>query len=155
VGKEQEQGASSQGEDRATAVEPVPVSPLRDDIPSAVWTTEGTVAGHLAMWAVRQSPYRATEALTEAITQFREAFPGPVAGLSQWADEDELHGAIWNAIEASPAIIAWNCPKSGHEAPFVFSSRYDRPSPDDDFIDLHALARNIARSVWAEEVANA
>lgn len=32
----------------------------------------------------------------------------------------------------------------------MFSSRYDQPSPDDDFIDLDALGNNIARSAWAE-----
>jgi hypothetical protein len=36
-----------------------------------------------------------------------------------------------------------------------FCSRYDRPEPADDFIDLSALWNNVARSIAAEERAAA
>ncbi len=117
----------------------------------SIWTTRSTVAGHLAMWAVRQSPYACPEQMRPALEQFCSAFPGDVNDMSEWRGPDELGDAIWAAIEASPAVLAWNKPASGHSAQIVFSSRYDKPSPDDDFIDLHALARNVERSVWAEE----
>ena len=116
-----------------------------------VWTFASAVASHLAMWAIRQSPYDWPDNLEAALASFRAAFPGDERGMSKWPSEDALEAAIWSAIEASPEIVGWNTPKSGHDLPFVFSSRYDKPAADDDFIDLHALSRNVARTLWAEE----
>ena len=47
-------------------------------------------------------------------------------------------------------VMAWNQRKNGREG-HQFVSRYDGPrNPDDDFIDLDAMIRNVVRSVWDE-----
>jgi hypothetical protein len=110
------------------------------------------VLGSLAKWAVRQSPYLVPDQLREAIEQFEKVWP--------FADNATMSGgqlgmAIYEAFPECAAIMAWNHPTIGdHQIAFV--SRYDRPKPDHDFIDLHALARNIAHDIiLAQQVSRA
>ena len=88
------------------------------------------------------------------MTDFRAHWPHdpelPVMPCLYWDSMEDLRRAVTDACEAIPSIAIWNQPKSGHGSAFVFSSRYDQPNPDDDFIDLDALGNNIARSAWAE-----
>lgn len=129
---------------------------LRASIPDAAprLITTNELAGYLACWAVRQSPYGCPEGLENAVTDFRAHWPHdpelPVMPCLYWDSLSDLRKAVTEACETIPSIAIWNRPKSGHDAPFVFSSRYDQPNPDDDFIDLDALGNNIARSAWAE-----
>lgn len=116
-----------------------------------LWITKKRVAGDLASWAVQQSPYDVPDALSEALVKFQAAWPGDEFGMRQWPSMDALEKVIFETFETVPEILAWNERKNGREGP-GFSSRYDQPSPDDDFIDLHALARNVAMSVWADAV---
>ncbi|ARV58036.1 hypothetical protein BZZ01_04755 [Nostocales cyanobacterium HT-58-2] len=66
---------------------------------------------------------------------------------------DELKQLIDKYLFPIPEVQAWNKPKSRHQE-HVFVSRYYKPSPDDDFIDLDALARNITISVIREAIAD-
>lgn len=43
-------------------------------------------------------------------------------------------------------VVAWGERKNGREGN-GFVSRYDQPEPDDDFIDLDALARNVTHEL--------
>lgn len=114
------------------------------------------VTGYLAMWAVRQSPYDVPDNLEDAVQDFRTNLPlarlsPPMHEFVDVADEGALHEAIKSAIEATPAIRAWNERKNKNQSPFQFVSRYDGPSdPDNDFIDLGALARNTSLYCWRE-----
>lgn len=114
------------------------------------------ITGSLAMWAVRQSPYDVPDKLAEAIEGFSKALPlvrmaPPMQQFYEIQEEDTLYRAISKAVHAVPAILAWNERKNGRDAPFNFVSRVDPPrDPDDDFIDLGALARNASLSVWRE-----
>lgn len=111
-------------------------------------TSRTSVFGELANWAVRQSPYLIPDKLPEALREFVVAF-------SETEDHfgtscKALLSSVRAAFEKCPAILAWNKPKKGNY-PTLFVSRHARPAPDDDFIDLDALARNIAHSITLSE----
>lgn len=118
--------------------------------PRAVWLFQSEVAGTLAMWAIRQSPYRCPDNLQVVVEALSEMWPSEIAGMSQWNSLEAIERELQEISEAIPELLAWNKPKSRHSDPFVFSSRYDQPAADDDFIDLHALWRNTATSLWSE-----
>lgn len=117
-----------------------------------------TVVGHVAMWATRQSPYAVPEGLEAVLRAFRDAaLPhttelGGLAFLTQKMTWRRLESFLREHLLPIPEVAAWNEPKSGHAAQFVFVDRTGGPAPDDDFIDLDALIRNIARSVIAESL---
>lgn len=107
-----------------------------------------SVIGHLAMWAVRQSPYGYPKNLKKGLEEFRENYMPPDY---QKMNIKQLQVFIDQAIEKSPTIKSWNNPKKGKHT-MVFTSRYDAIKPDYDFIDLTALGRNTKHSVWLENM---
>jgi hypothetical protein len=115
------------------------------------------VAGELAKWAIRQSPYSCPDNLESVVTRFVELFPkSDDASLRQldmiaFDEQGELYDAVQATSEQIPELLAWNTRKNGNDAPLGFCSRYSRPDPDDDFIDLHALWGNVARTIFCEE----
>lgn len=145
-----------------------PKKPPRNK-PEVFLTTAKTVAGHLAMWAVRQNPYprcpehlglvvgrllyqlkkhakadRKSNSLMKAMGMFR-------------CDERSLAKLIMRVLLPMREFQRWNERKNGNQEPFNDVSRYDDPTkrdPDNEFIDLGALVRNVAGSVAAEERAN-
>lgn len=127
-------------------------------------TLLNTLLGHFAMWSVRQSPYLCPDELAVAIAEFAESvkrhpqhfvamgssFVGDAEATGSMSQMD-LEALVMDCFGQSETIKAWNSPKSGHDSAFVAVSRFGGPAADDDFIDLHALARNIACSVLVEE----
>ena len=113
----------------------------------AFWTSVKEIKGELASWGIRQSPYGMPEHLTRACQEMADYFT-PKADATGFLETSckALRKEIRQAIDACPAMQAWNVPKKGDHQ-IVFSSRYDHPHPDYDFIDLDALARNIAHSI--------
>lgn len=123
-----------------------------------VLISAGTLCGYLARWAVEQHPYRRPDGLFEVIETVYAAAQAewsdgldsfPMRWFDGWQPAEQwlkatLHG---NAI-----LAAWNRPRSGHDAPFVITSRYDTIKPEHDFIDLSALLRNAALDAWREAV---
>lgn len=109
-----------------------------------------SVIGHLAMWAVRQSPYGFPKNLDKGLKEFRKAYKPPEY---QKMTIKQLQTFITEAISKSPIIVSWNNPKKGKHT-MVFTSRYDTIKPDYDFIDLTALGRNTGHSVWLENMYN-
>jgi len=107
-----------------------------------------TIIGHLAMWAVRQSPYGYPKNLKKGLREFEDNYTPPDY---QEMTIKQLQVFIAEAIEKSPTIKSWNNPKKGKHT-MVFTSRYNSIKPDYDFIDLSALGRNIKHSVWLEEM---
>jgi hypothetical protein len=107
------------------------------------------------MWAVRQSPYPVPDNLELVVRRFEELFPRDEIGFHEVAGEDELYKLVTTIGDQIPELLAWNERKNGNQAPVGFVSRYGRPDPDDDFIDLYALFSNVARSVSDEERENA
>jgi len=107
-------------------------------------TSKSEILGALANWAVRQSPYSYPENLPKALFEFEYQF-----GCSDVYFETnckELLQRIVDTFERCPTIMGWDVAKKG-SVQTVFCSRHDNPHPDYDFIDLDALARNIAHSI--------
>jgi predicted oxidoreductase len=123
-----------------------------------VWEDKSTrvvmksvVVGHFAMWAVRQSPYLLPDNLDKGIEEFDKYLIYTINTCNEYLIEatyTELKDNIKRAITKSDIISSWNVAKKGSGP--VFVSRYSKPKSDYDFIDLDALARNIAQSVWLE-----
>lgn len=112
---------------------------------------KNVVVGHFAMWAVRQSPYLLPEELDKGIEEFDKQLHSNIKAGNVTLIEttySDLKGNIENAISNSKIISSWNVSKKGSGP--VFVSSYSEPKPDYDFIDLDALSRNIAQSVWLE-----
>ena len=56
-----------------------------------------------------------------------------------------------DVFESIPEIEELNHRKNGRDG-MGFSSRFDTPEPDDDFIDLGALARNVFYMIMRESI---
>lgn len=116
------------------------------------------MTGYLAMWATRQSPYHAPDGLTEVLREFyANALSRRMTEdwcIESWpcilATRDNLKSVVEQCLFTIPQVILWNERKNGNKSPFGFISRYDKPHPDNDFIDLDALRMNIVRSCLDE-----
>lgn len=111
------------------------------------------IVSAFAMWAVRQSPYpwpyQLEEACQALAAKLHPEWEGADLGFRSLGCM-QIEEILDAACKEIPEVLAWNEPKSGHDAPFVTSSRFHEPAPDDDFIDLGALFRNTAHSLFAE-----
>jgi hypothetical protein len=114
------------------------------------------LAGTLASFAIQQSPYDCPDNLEHVVKQFCEsARPlfqnvGGKCFFRTFPSEMALEEFISEILYKIHEFEAWNEPKSGHDRPFVFVSRVSEPRPDDDFIDLGALTRNVACAAFRE-----
>ena len=97
-----------------------------------LYVLKSTVVGNFANWVVRQSPVERPWDLPQGISEFTENL---IIGDGQGGECTcaFLRKQVDVAIKESPTVVSWN----------------DTP-PGVDFIDLDALARNIAHSVWLE-----
>jgi hypothetical protein len=122
-----------------------------------------SLCGHFAMWAVRQSPYPCPDNLAAVLGRLKVAAtawcahdPYTVSNFPmRMATQHELTLFVHRFVHNDPDVQAWNQPRSGHTAAFIVVSRYDRPAPDDDIIDLDALTRNVCRTTWEEQARDA
>lgn len=105
------------------------------------------VLGSLAKWSVRQSPYISPTMLSGGLLEFQT---GWTATDYEPMSSRELESQIFKTFEHCPTIQSWNHPKNGNHT-MVFVTRYEGPKPDHDFIDLHALARNVTQDLVLEE----
>jgi hypothetical protein len=114
-----------------------------------ILVTKSDVLGFLARWAVQQSPFVVPYKLDSALEQFSANWR--FGDYATFCDIHTLQLRIYKDMTAISEIVMWNSRKNGKTG-MGLSSRFDTPSPDDDFVDLHALARNIAMDVWHEGV---
>ncbi len=122
-----------------------------------IWSSDilfltSSVAASFAKYAVAQSPYTVPENLSEAIIEVDKF-------AQSWGDEvitlngDDIRKRLENFFENTPVIEAWNHPKSGNERAFYSGDRYgSHQKPDDDIIDLGALAQNISHDLVLSNV---
>lgn len=117
---------------------------------------ESRFLGAVAGCAVRQSPYPRPDNLEVVLDKlhklvFNTFYPNPSSmGVAELTDEqlDELIKQLRNI----PEYTAWNERKNGSNADYKFVSRYDTDNnPDDDFIDLDALERNVFNMCVGED----
>lgn len=123
----------------------------KSGIETAYWLTLSQLEGHMAMWAVRQSPYHNPEKLDVVLPKFREILK-PYFDKNEMAKmtKSQIESAFRDSLMTIPEFTTWNERKNGNKSPFGFVSQYDKPSPDNDFIDLDALIRNCTVSLWKE-----
>lgn len=113
-----------------------------DDTPFT--TSRSVVLGAFAQIAVRQSPYPFLLVLVSGLTEFNSAL---VCDNCFTTSCRGLYYLVREAIDRCPTVQDWNVPKKGKHI-MVFISSHDQP--DYDFIDLDAMARNIAHAVTLE-----
>jgi hypothetical protein len=115
------------------------------------WITLSMLQGHIAMWAVRQSPYKNPDGLGSVLEQFKtNVLPAFDVNEMRYSDAHDVRTLVELYLFSIPQVMKWNERKNGNQSPLGFCSRYDKPDPDNDFIDLYALSNNIGRSLMAE-----
>jgi hypothetical protein len=121
------------------------------------WTFRKEIVGYFAMWACRQSPYGVPDGL-ENVCKYLYA---SLASAAKWIPSDsgmaelslcEINRLLHEILmeKGVKEFDAWNVPKSGPTAELVFSSAFNTPDRDDDFIDLHALLHNVCVGIRDE-----
>jgi len=109
-----------------------------------VWVFKKDFTGALAKWLVKLSPYNVPDNLEKIIREFHNRIPYKFDKIGM-TEVNLLHmtEAIYDALKSMPDVMALNERKNGRDGN-GFTSRYHiEPDPDDDFIDIMALAQNI------------
>jgi len=114
-----------------------------------IFVTKSELLGTIAKYAVSQSPYHRPDNLELVLDKLNEAispvFDRADLGVGEFSDRVSLEAFISRHLAKIPEYVAWNERKNGNEAPLQLTSRYDTgEDPDNDFIDLEALERNVA-----------
>ena len=115
--------------------------------------------GALAKWLVKQSPYTVPDDLSICIEKFdveiRKVFEFDGNDIVS-VDLGGLTSRVNKILEAIPEIAKLNEPKTGHTNN-IFVSRFDAgpENPDDNFIDIMAVAQNITCEFAQREDAEA
>jgi len=112
-----------------------------------------------AYWVVYQSPYAAPNITMplRAWEKYVDVFLTPMGDdIPHKFNYDDLQNKISEKVlESIPEIEALNHSKNNKRSGIVFVTRYSKPNPDDDFIDLGALARNIFYMLLREYITTA
>ena len=118
------------------------------------------ILSEVARNAVASSPYHRPDNLEVVLDKLNE-------GLREWSRKNcgetdwykgllgykeftykKLKNFLEEELKKIPEFLLWNERKNGNQAPFRFTSRYSKDdNPDDDFIDLDALIRNVANDI--------
>lgn len=111
--------------------------------------SKNDIIGGVAKWGVTQSPYHRPQNLETVLDKldysiapmFKTAKLGFLSmNYAEIKDFVSLH------TRAIPEFMDWNKRRNGREGA-GFSSRDSDTPADDDFIDLDALARNVANEI--------
>jgi len=111
-----------------------------------VWACKKDFLGALAKWLVKQSPYIVPENLSLCIkgfsTKLSTTFVFDKNGMVE-ISLNSLTEKVYKLLEGVPEIMLLNERKNKREG-HGFTDRYSsKPDPDDDFIDIMAVAQNI------------
>jgi len=107
----------------------------------------------LAKWLVQLSPYTVPDNLSVCIEKFSVAIEGHFRFDELGYVHTHLIGmtqGINTLLEEIPEIMSLNERKNGREGMQFVDRHSTKPDPDNDFIDIMALAQNITCS-FAEE----
>jgi hypothetical protein len=105
-----------------------------------------------ARWAIEQSPYACPDNLEVVVKKLQGENTSFMDGLLRFSTMSELEKYLDVQYASIPELLDWNERKNGNKSSYGFASRYEKPNPDDDFIDLGALSRNVAMSIWKDAV---
>jgi len=109
-----------------------------------VWAFKKDFTGALAKCLVKLSPYPVPDNLEKIIAEFHERIPYDFDknGMVKVSIKD-MRTKINKVLESMPDVMALNERKNGREG-HSFTCRYSKkPDPNDDFIDIMAVAQNI------------
>lgn len=125
------------------------------DYSKEIYVTKNDVLGNVAKWCVMQSPYDYPEKLPIILTALsgiiKPYFVEGIVGMVK-TNCDDLRKQLKSWLEQIPEFMELNNRKNGREG-FGWVSRYDNGvHPDDDFIDLDALYRNVAHSIYTDNI---
>jgi len=122
---------------------------------SAVVILKTDFIAEVIKWGIKQNPFkgqlpRSTEVIIEKLN----------ALLPEFIETMNMRAFVSETIEQVPEIRDWNLSQIERErgvkvddenrSPFMFTSRYDQPKPEYDFIDIDALKQNVTRSLERE-----
>jgi hypothetical protein len=118
------------------------------------WLMRSDFNSAFAYWVVYQSPYD-TPNITPSLIAFGKYIATiiperEVVNFSYTELSEILSEKIFEKI---PEIEALNHRKNDRDGN-GFCSRYEQPNPDDDFIDLSALSRNIFYMILRNSITN-
>jgi hypothetical protein len=108
--------------------------------------------GAFAYWVVAQSPYD-NPTITKALNAFCVYVSDKIehGGVKDFTQKELNDFINSDTFENIPEIEILNHRKNGRDG-MGFASRHDRPTADDDFIDLSALARNITYMMMRNQI---
>ena len=111
------------------------------------------ILSEVAKWAVKQSPYHRPDNLEVVLDKLNEQ-------IGKWSAENmgyekftynKLRDYLNRELKKIPEFLLWNERKNGNQSEYKFIDRYSKDdNPDDDFIDLDALIRNVTNSIVRE-----
>ncbi len=119
------------------------------------YTTRSSITGAFAQWACRQSPYGVPDGL-ENVCKYLHAC---LATVTDWGQHDMakmslcdinrwLHEILYE--QGVKEFDAWNERRNKREGHSLTSAFGGRRDPDDDFICLSALLRNVCITIRDE-----
>ena len=126
--------------------ESVVMVPVHSRFNRKVWAFKSDLTSFLAQCLVSQSPYTVPDNLSICLEKFDmqldSVFSFDAVGMVH-LDLSTLTNTINELIENVPEIVELNKRKNGRDG-MGYSDRYSaKPDPDDDFIDLMAVAQNV------------
>jgi len=111
------------------------------------------ILSEVAKWAIAQSPYHRPDNLEVVLDKLNEGFgkwSNDTMGYEEFTYK-RLMDFLGRNLKAIPEFLLWNERKNGNQSEYKFTDRYSKDdNPDDDFIDLDALIRNVANSIIRE-----
>lgn len=128
--------------------------------------TLSDIMGATAKWIVRQSPYVCPDNLPQVLADVYEKFKHSIdwgvrieeSGFyHKEMSSEELKTAIENVLcpynpsSQIPSLMSLNEPKKQRQPSAGTLGEGEKYDPDTDFIDLHALARNVYHTVLKED----
>ncbi len=136
-----------------------------------LYVTKKDILGYVAMWTIRQSPFfpdnldpilRELQDRIESSSRFQAVKPLPDGYRAmEFTDWRELHGYLVPITESILLFRELNLSTVEKEkgigvddpkrSPFTLVGAAFGPKPEDDFVDLDALRRNVCTSIEWEK----
>lgn len=109
-----------------------------------VWAFKKDFTANLAKCLVAQSPYTVPDNLEKILEEFHQQLPYTF-DKNEMAEVGlaPMTGALYEVMENIPELMALNERKNGRDGMGISSRYSEKPHPDDDFIDIMAVAQNI------------
>jgi len=124
--------------------------------------TISNIQGQMARWVVEQSPHskgrgvdQVNMALFQASLEWEGLLSDPRFRMMHFASWRDIVKWLEATLKGNEWLGRWNAAYKGRFAVpgadgMMMTSRFDTPAYDYDFIDIDALFRNVAMSVWRD-----